>query len=42
MDKQNIINEIVRTAKENDGKPLGAAKFSKMTGIQKYDWYGKH
>lgn len=27
-----------RTAKENDGKPLGASRFKKETGIGPYEW----
>lgn len=42
MDKQNIINEIKRTAKGNGGKPLGAQRFSQATGIKECDWLGKH
>jgi len=36
--KQNIINAIRQTAKENDGKPLGIARFEKETGIKVYEW----
>ncbi len=32
--KQDIINIIRQTAKENDGKPLGRARFEKETGIR--------
>ncbi len=42
MDKQYILAEIKRTANENDGKPLGWAKFSEKTGILKTDWFGKY
>jgi len=42
MDKQYIISEIQRTAIENNGKPLGVQSFEKITGIKKYDWFGKH
>jgi len=41
MDKQHIIDEIIRTTKENNGTPLGIHKFEKETGIKKTDWYGK-
>lgn len=40
MDKKHIIDEIIRTARENNGKPLGKAKFEKETGIKFSDWYG--
>lgn len=36
--KQEILDEIKRTAKENDGRPLGAARFENETGIKPYDW----
>lgn len=36
--KQEIIDEIRRTAKENGGRPLGKARFEKETGIKAYDW----
>ncbi len=39
--KEEIIQEIRRTAEENGGKPLGAARFQKETGISSYEW-GKH
>ncbi len=41
MTKQEILDAIRQTAKENDGKPLGHARFEKETGIRSYDW-GKH
>ena len=34
MDKQFILAEINRTAKENDNKPLGSKRFEKETGIK--------
>jgi hypothetical protein len=38
MHKDDIIAEIKRTANENDGKPLGVARFEQVTGIRPYDW----
>jgi hypothetical protein len=40
MDKQHILNEIHRTAK--DGKALGIELFFKETGIKVEDWRGKY
>lgn len=40
MTRAHIIHEIKRTAKENDGKPLGRQKFTTETGIKYSDWYG--
>ncbi|MFH1382351.1 MAG: GIY-YIG nuclease family protein [Chloroflexota bacterium] len=42
MDKDYILKEIDRTAKENGGKPLGRGKFAKETGIKVQDWWGKY
>lgn len=42
MDKETIIKEIQRTAKENGGIPLGSQRFANETGIKKSDWYGKY
>lgn len=42
MDKKHIINEIIRTAKENNGTPLGKDRFASATGIKWSDWYGKY
>jgi hypothetical protein len=36
--KQDIINAIQKTAKENGGKPLGMARFEQETGIKPHDW----
>ncbi len=41
LTKQDILDAIRRTAKENGGKPLGTARFEKATGINSYDW-GQH
>lgn len=38
LTKQDIIEKIIQTAKENDGKPLGIGRFEKETGIKPYDW----
>ncbi|HAJ90607.1 MAG TPA: hypothetical protein DCM27_06300 [Rhodospirillaceae bacterium] len=40
MDKNFIISEIKRTARENDGVALGKEKFSKLTGIKNSVWWG--
>jgi hypothetical protein len=42
MSKEHIISEIRRTAKINNGKPLGIDRFFEETGIRKEDWYGKY
>lgn len=42
MNRQHILEEIKRTAKENKGIPLGRARFFSETGIKASDWYGKH
>jgi hypothetical protein len=34
MDRKYIIEEIIRTTKENNGKPLGQDRFVKETGIK--------
>lgn len=39
--KTHIISEIVRTAKANEGVPLGRARFFTETGIKETDWLGK-
>lgn len=39
--KQDIIDAIRQTGKENGGKPLGKTRFEKKTGINPYDW-GKY
>jgi hypothetical protein len=42
MDKAYILKEIDRTAKENNGVPLGWRKFLQVTGIRYSDWWGKY
>lgn len=42
MDRKHILDEIIRTAKENNGIPLGHRKFASQTGIKYSDWHGKH
>jgi hypothetical protein len=42
VDKKHIIEEIIRTANENNGIPLGKDKFASETGIKFSDWYGKY
>lgn len=42
MNKEHILSELIRTANENDGKPLGIDRFREETGIRKEDWYGIH
>jgi Meiotically up-regulated gene 113 len=42
MDKQEIIDEISRTAKLNNGKALGQERFERETGIKKSNWYPYH
>jgi len=38
MQKDDILAEMKRTAKENGGKPLGKGRFKTVTGIGEYDW----
>jgi hypothetical protein len=42
VDRQHILDEIRRTAKENGGVPLGRDRFEQETGIRYTEWYGKH
>lgn len=38
LSKNDILTEIRRTAKANNGIPLGRGRFEKETGIKPYDW----
>ncbi len=38
LSKSDILEEVIRTAKENGGIPLGRGRFEKETGIKPYDW----
>ncbi len=42
MDKQHILEEIRRTAKENGDIPLGRQSFFTETGIKDSDWHGRY
>lgn len=42
MEKDDILNEIRRTAQANDGAALGHRKFATETGITPADWRGKY
>jgi Meiotically Up-regulated Gene 113 (MUG113) protein len=42
INKEKILEEIKRTAVENNGKPLGIDLFKEETGIRREDWYGKY
>ncbi len=39
--KNDILEEIRRTAQKNGGSPLGIARFRAETGIKSSDWIGK-
>jgi len=41
MNRQHILDEIVRTAAENGGVPLGHRRFLQETGIKVSDWQGR-
>ena len=41
MKKEHILQEIKRTAKSNDGVPLGSRRFETATGIKESEWLGK-
>jgi hypothetical protein len=42
MNKEDILGEIRRTAKANEGVALGLRRFEEETGIRYHDWYGKY
>jgi hypothetical protein len=42
VDKQYILDEIRRTAKQNGGIPLGRQRFFNETGIRENDWSGRY
>jgi hypothetical protein len=42
MNREHILQEIKRTAKENGGMPLGRLRFFRETGIKESDWKGKY
>jgi len=42
IDKESILAEIRRTARENGGRPLGRARFAGETGIRETDWAGRY
>ncbi len=42
MTKDHILGEIRRTAAQNAGKGLGAARFYSETGIKESDWLGRY
>lgn len=41
VDRDFIVAEIRRCADENDGTPLGRARFEAVTGIRESDWSGR-
>lgn len=42
VEKDEILSEIRRLAKENGGKPLGRNRFFEATGIREADWLGRY
>lgn len=39
LSKEQILEEIRKTTKENGGIPLGQVRFEKETGVKAYDWH---
>jgi Meiotically up-regulated gene 113 len=42
VQKDYILAEIARTARENGGEPLGVKRFYNETGIKQTDWAGRY
>lgn len=42
LSRDEILAEIRRVARENEGRPLGRIRFREATGITEADWLGKH
>jgi hypothetical protein len=42
VDKEHILSEIRRTARDNSGEPLGQLAFASATGIRERDWRGRY
>src|SRR5260370_42710103 len=42
LTKEQIVDEIRRTAKEHGGSPLGQARFFVANGIKTSDWHSKY
>ena len=42
IEKNFLVSEIQRTAKENDGQPLGSRRFQEETGITVAKWRGRY
>ncbi len=40
--KQHIVDEIKRTARANNGTPLGKERFLNESGIKESDWRGRY
>jgi hypothetical protein len=40
--KEHILSEILRTAEQNSGQPLGRQRFIAVTGIKESDWKGRY